>query len=465
MSGKFFVNIAFKEKKLLLAFAFLVLLTLLIGLVGITQIHGLNRRIEDLGTYHLKLAQSVLEMRVKNANYIMEIRSYSFWRASRYQAALPMADYVNKITQAEKKFWEQLEVYRQSARSSEQIAWGAQMDASLSQLVSMGKKNMSAADKEASSGIGAATPVYRQAGDNLMMVLEKRAFEVDRFLDNPMGRSNLEAIREQISLAKADKDHAIFFLSICLIGAFVVGTLLVFFAYSNRVQERAYRQELLNRMVNIEENERKKLSTAVHDEMGQNLSAIKIHLGLISQQMKNPGPSPGNDLQAKVEQCKKITASLIEKSHNIAFLLRPPDLDEVGLIDSLEALLLESKHMTGVTYDYEKPQDFPGLSAEYSLLFYRISQELLTNMAKHAQARHVALKLEKKSAGVELIYTDDGQGFNYEEVLGHPVRRRSEDKLRLGLLGLKERVELLDGTMRIDSAHCAGTRIMVRLPV
>ena len=170
------------------------------------------------------------------------------------------------------------------------------------------------------------------------------------------------------------------------------------------------------------------------------------------------------DAQDKINQCKKIITGLIEKSHNIAFLLRPPDLDEVGLVESLEALLLEYKHLTGVEYNYEKPGAFFELSAEYSLLFYRITQELLTNMAKHSKAKHVELKLAQKPDSAELAYTDDGQGFDYPAVIKHPFRRR-EDKLRLGLLGLQERVELLDGRMQINSSVGKGTSIMVALPI
>ncbi|MDO8489244.1 MAG: ATP-binding protein [Candidatus Omnitrophota bacterium] len=275
--------------------------------------------------------------------------------------------------------------------------------------------------------------------------------------------------------------------------ALIVGTLIAVAVYRRRIKERIMRQDMYNRMINVEEDERRRLSNAVHDEMGQDLSALKIYLGLISQGLSEAvsfrgavgdeaileneiasGTScPRNDgrqtgyavgLMAKAEECKKLTSGLIEKSHNIAFLLRPPDLDEVGLVESLEALLLEYKHLTGIDYNYQKPGAFFELSAEYSLLFYRITQELLTNMAKHSGAKHVELKLEQKTGSAELSYTDDGQGFDYSSVIKHPFRRR-EDKLRFGLLGLQERVELLDGQMQIKSSVGKGTSISVLLPI
>ena len=191
--------------------------------------------------------------------------------------------------------------------------------------------------------------------------------------------------------------------------ALIVGSLIALAVDRRRIKERLYRQDMFNQMINVEEDERKRLSNAVHDEMGQDLSALKIYLGVIQQGLVN---LPA-DMQDKINQCKEIIVGLIEKSHNIAFLLRPPDLDEVGLVESLEALLLEYKHLTGIDYSYQKPGVFFELSAEYSLLFYRITQEFLTNMAKHSGAKHVELKLEQKSNSVELFYADDGAGFDY----------------------------------------------------
>jgi len=261
-------------------------------------------------------------------------------------------------------------------------------------------------------------------------------------------------------MANTDKEQAIFFLRLSLIGALVSGTLIAFSVYRRRLKEHNYRQQLFNRMINIEESERKKLSTAVHDEMGQGLSALKIYLGLLAQELY--GFAEG--IKAKVEECKKITADLIDKSHNIAFLLRPPDLDEVGLLESLESLLLESQHLTGAEYIFEKPANALELPPEYSLLIYRIVQELLTNMAKHAKAKNVEVNIKRNGSSVELFYRDNGQGFDYSQAAQKSLRRR-EDKFRLGLLGLKERVEVLDGSMFINSSLGKGVSVSVTLPI
>ena len=445
--------IIFKEKKLFFAFAFLILLTLLIGLVGISQIQGLNRKIEDLGKHNLKLEGAVLEMRVNNTMYAMGIRNYVFWKSSRYLGALPMAVNLNSILGAGQNFKKQLKVYRDSAYLEQQKEWANQISASFDEVLSLGKKIVELTDRNQSEGVSDEV-------SNLFMAFENRVFKIDEFLDKSMGKTNLREVERQMFLANEGKEQASFFLKISLAGALLVGILIAFSVYRRRIEERSYRQQLFNRMLNLEENERKKLSTSVHDEMGQDLSALKIYLGLISQGLSQEA----EDLKEKIEECKKITSGLIEKTHNISFLLRPPDLDEIGLLESLESLLIETKQLTGVEYIFEKPDSGLDLPPEHSLLIYRIIQELLTNMAKHAKAKNVEIHIFKEANEVELSYHDNGQGFDYGSV-SHKFLRRKEDKFGLGLLGLKERVEVLDGSMIIESGIGRGTTIKVELPI
>lgn len=445
--------INFKEKKLIFAFAFLILLTLVIGLVAISQINGLNRKIEDLGKHNLKLEGAVLEMRVSNTIYAMGIRNYVFWKSSRYLAALPMAVNINNILGAGDNFKRQLKIYQDSAYTGQQKDWANQVSGSFDELLLVGKKIVELTDQNQSERISDEV-------NNLLMAFENRVYKIDEFLDNSMGKANLQEIERQMFLANADKEQAVFFLRLSLAAALLSGTLIAVSVYRRRIKEHNYRQQLFNRLINIEESERKKLSTAVHDEMGQDLSALKIYLGLVSQELAEGR----EDMQSKVEECKKITAGLIDKSHNIAFLLRPPDLDEVGLLESLESLLLETKQLTGIEYIFQKPDNHLELPPEYSLLIYRIVQELLTNTAKHAKAKNVKVRLNKSPNSLELFYHDNGQGFDYA-LIAKRFLRRKEDKFRLGLLGLKERVEVLDGAMKIDAGLGRGTTINVVLPI
>ncbi|MCX5695955.1 MAG: histidine kinase [Candidatus Omnitrophica bacterium] len=443
----------FKEKKLLFAFAFLILLTLAIGLVGMSQIQRLNRSIEGLGKHNIKLEGAVLEMRVNNTIYAMGIRNYVFWKASRYLGAAPMAINLNKILLAGDNFKKQLKLYRDSAYLTQQKEWADSIAVSFNELLALGARIVEITDNSAGEKIN-------DAANNLLMVFENRVYKIDEFLDSFMGKANLNEVEQQMFMANANKEQAIFFLRLTLLGALASGTMIAVSVYRRRLKEHNYRQQLFNRMINIEESERQKLSTAVHDEMGQGLSALKIYLGLLSQELYG---SP-EELKSKVEECKKITSGLIEKSHNISFLLRPPDLDEVGLLESLESLLLESQHLTGVEYIFQKPESSLELPPEFSLLIYRITQELLTNMAKYAKAKNVEVSIKRNSGSVELFYRDNGQGFDYNQA-AHKFLRRQEDKFRLGLLGLKERVEVLDGSMFINSSLGKGMSVSVTLPI
>lgn len=446
-------NIKLGEIKLLGAFGILILLTVGIGIIGILQIQGLSQRLENLGERNLKLEKAVLEMRINNTIYAMGIRNYFFWKVSRYLGAVPMAINLDSILEAGERFRQQLKIYQNSAYLPQQQEWAKQVVVSFGELSALGSQIVDSVNK-----IG--TVKTEGTINNLLMAFENRLYRIDDFLDNTMGKENLAEIERQIKRANSDKNAAILFLILVLTSAVIISTLIAFSVYGRRRQERIYREELFNQMINLEEKERKNLSLALHDQMGQDLSALKIFLGIIEQNLLNPA----QDVKDKLEQAKKTVSTLIDKSHNIAFLLRPPALDEIGLAESLEELLLEYKHLTGINYIYQKPEQELQIPFNYNLLIYRIAQELLTNMAKHSQAKNVSLSLNKKENSLEFFYEDDGVGFSYGQISALP-RRREEDKFKLGLLGLKERAELLDGSMHIDTVPGRGTRITVKLPV
>ena len=431
----------------------MIILIVAIGITGILQIQGLSQRIEGLGKRNLRLEKAVLEMRINNTIYSMGIRNYVFWKISRYLGAVPMAVNLKNIQEANSSFDLQLKIYQNFAYSPEQKEWAKQVSDSFAELSAIGRKIIDLVNLD--------QPQKQEALiNNLLMVFENRLYKIDAFLDNTMGKANLSEVEQQLQRTNADRKNAILFLGLILLTAAITGILIAQSVYKRLGKERLNREELFNQMINVEEAERKNLSTAVHDQMGQDLSALKIYLGLLEQGLQNPG----DDLKEKFGQIKKIVSGLIEKSHNIAFMLRPPDLDEVGLSESLEALIMDYKHMTNTNFIFEKPKEELKLPSEYSLVLYRIAQELLTNMLKHAKAQNVEIKLTHSKGELEFFYQDDGLGFDYDTLSKLP-RRRREDKLRLGLVSLKERVELLDGSMLINSAPGKGTRISVELPI
>ncbi len=144
--------------------------------------------------------------------------------------------------------------------------------------------------------------------------------------------------------------------------------------------------------------------------------------------------------------------------------MRPPALEEVGLVDTITDLIFQYKQISTIKFTYQKPKSSLGLSGEYALILYRAAQEGLTNIIKHSQAKKVKISLNKKPDVVSLAIVDDGIGFNYGQYM-KSFRRRSEDKLRLGLAGLRERVALLNGKMDIDTSPDKGTRLNIELPL
>ncbi|MFY9402083.1 MAG: ATP-binding protein [Candidatus Omnitrophota bacterium] len=443
----------FQEKLLLLSFFILIFSTFLIGSVGISKIYWFNAKVKDLAQHNLKLESAVLEMRIRNANFAMGVRNYVFWRASRYLQSVSIAGDLDKIFISVEDFKEHLKAYRQSSYLKEQRDWADEVALAFDGVVQQGKRLVELLEKEEPGRIS-------ELINSQLMSFENNVYRIDEFLDKAMGKSNLAEVERQMLITAQDKEQAISFLKVSLILSIFMGLVIASIVYRRIVREKAYRQKLFDRIVNLEENERKKLSFAVHNEMGQDLSALKIYLGLISQEL----PDIAEDIKKKLDECKKIAIGLIEKSHNISFLLRPPELDEVGLLESIESLLLEAKHLTGIEYSFQKPKLPLNCSAERSLLLYRASQELLTNMIKYAKAKNVVLRLNRIGDSAQLFYYDDGCGFDLVG-LKHKLLRRREDKFGLGLLSLKERVELLGGDIKINSSLGKGTTIMVNLPL
>jgi signal transduction histidine kinase len=289
------------------------------------------------------------------------------------------------------------------------------------------------------------------------MLFENRLYKIDEFIDGNIQKANLRSVEEQLCLAELAKARAIKFLIWSLILGLGFGGETAWLIYRNRKSEQERRKTLVRRMIRAEELERKNLSFQVHDQMGQDLSALMIYSDLIDKKIHT---SPA-EVKEDVLQSKKILNRLIDKSHNIAEMLRPPALEEIGLVDTIAGLIFQYKHITPVEFTSNLPAKPLKLPAEYSLILYRVVQEGLTNIAKHSQAKKVEISLKKKGNTVYLSVVDDGVGFDYRQF---PQRRRKEDKLRLGLLGLRERIELLGGIMTVNSSIGRGARLSVKLP-
>jgi len=433
-------------------FSALLFLIVAMGLIGILQIHSLSTTVDSLGTRFLPMQGATLEMRMNNSLYAMRIRNYVFWKGSRYLEAARAAADLGTIEDAEKEFDKQLAIYSSyiSPNSFEHQQWIKKIRLSVGELRLTGLKIINLVDESASS----------DSVNKMIMSFESQLYKIDDFVDANLQEFNLKNIKSELELASLRTDQGILFLRWSLFFGVLIGGYTAWFVYRNQKRERQRREQLARRMISLEEKERKNLSFQVHDQMGQDLSALNIYLDLANKKI------PKDFIEAKknVSESKNILEGLMKKAHNISELLRPPALDELGLVDTIEALIVQYKQMTKINFTYEKPKLPVKLVGEYSLLLYRVAQEALTNIIKHAQAKNVALKLALKNKIIQLSIQDDGSGFDYGNFSRLP-HRREDDRVKLGLLGLKEHVEFLDGSMNIKAAPGKGTRLTVELPV
>lgn len=212
------------------------------------------------------------------------------------------------------------------------------------------------------------------------------------------------------------------------------------------------RQELLRRLVLAQEEERRNLSRELHDQMGQQLTAIMMGLKTLNAaSYKRPASL------ILLKQVQDLTDELGRELHSLALALRPPALEDLGLSNALYNYVEEWAERSRVHVDFHSSGlERRSLPLAYETTIYRIVLEALTNVVKHAQADQVSLILERTDERVVTIIEDNGIGFDIEPAI-------KEGKL--GLLGMRERAALLGGTVAIESTPGSGTSVFVRIPL
>jgi signal transduction histidine kinase len=207
-------------------------------------------------------------------------------------------------------------------------------------------------------------------------------------------------------------------------------------------------RDALRRVVEGQELERRRLARELHDETGQALTSILLGL-------KSVETARGEeDVQAAVAEVRELVAGTLEDVRRLAVELRPKALDDFGLEPALERLAQGFAEQTGIAVDVEARLD-ARLPGEVETVLYRIVQEALTNVVKHAQAERVSIVVRRRGDRVAAVIEDDGRGFV-------PGEARAEG---LGLLGMRERLALVDGTIVIESRPGAGTTLVAEVPL
>lgn len=223
-------------------------------------------------------------------------------------------------------------------------------------------------------------------------------------------------------------------------------------------ESREQLRALSAQIIQAQEEERRRLARELHDEIGQALTAVTLDLGLVAQLM----PLMDERLQRAIDDAQMLSQNALEQVRRLSVELRPSILDDLGLVPALRWYIDRYIERTGVQSRFEVAGLNGRLPGEIETVCYRTVQEALTNIARHAAAGNVSVYLEGERDGEAVILTisDDGVGFDVNQAL-HRARAGSS----LGLLGLRERVELLGGTLSIRSRPGRGTTIEIRLPV
>ncbi|MGY4516643.1 sensor histidine kinase [Lysobacter sp. HA18] len=210
--------------------------------------------------------------------------------------------------------------------------------------------------------------------------------------------------------------------------------------------EREFRR-LGRSVLRVQEDERRRLARDLHDGVGQNLTALKHRLAQLRDGLDDV------PMRAALDAAVALCADTLEDTRELSRLLRPTILDDLGLEPALRWLGRSVGETAGiaVTVDVEP---LPPLDGERETLMFRIAQEALNNIAKHAQARSVLLRLVEREGRLQLQILDDGVGFDTNERAGGS-----------GLSGMRERLRLFQGTLEIHSAPGNGTRLRAVVPL
>ena len=214
-------------------------------------------------------------------------------------------------------------------------------------------------------------------------------------------------------------------------------------------------RELTRQLFSAQEQERQRVSRELHDEAGQALTALKISLEMIKSDF---GDRPGA-LQQRITEAVSLTEETMEQIRLLARGLRPPELDALGLNLALEGFCRDFSARTQLAVDYDGV-DLPTLREGVAISLYRILQEALTNVAKHADARRVRVGLLSEDDTVCLSVQDDGHGFDVHAVELSSGRQRGN-----GIVGMRERLKLIGGALELDPKVGEGTRLVARVPL
>jgi signal transduction histidine kinase len=237
------------------------------------------------------------------------------------------------------------------------------------------------------------------------------------------------------------------------------GATLIYLAFRQRVarlaKAHAAQETFSRRLLDSQERERQRIAAELHDSLGQSLLIIKNRAFLASS-----SPDDKEQTKEQLDEITSATTQAIEEVREIAYNLRPYQLDRFGLTRTLEAIFTNASDSSGIHFS-ASVQEIDGLfSNEAEIGIYRIVQESVSNIIKHSRATEARLAIERNGHELQIRIQDNGQGFTSAQVNAVDPRRGG-----LGLIGIAERARMLGGKHAIDSTPGRGTVITIKFPV
>ena len=210
------------------------------------------------------------------------------------------------------------------------------------------------------------------------------------------------------------------------------------------------------RVINAQEEERVRIARSLHDDTAQSIAMLSIHL----ERLENLIPAGAPDVTRYISDAQHVATKLLENLRKIIWDLRPSILDDLGLFSAIRWFARTNLEKGGVKVDFCAATEITRLSSHLETMLFRIAQEAISNILRHANASKVSIRLWTADEQVWLEIKDDGRGFDIEKTTGRAV-----DQKQLGLLGIQERASLVHGGVKIESSPEFGTCLQVHIPL
>jgi signal transduction histidine kinase len=269
--------------------------------------------------------------------------------------------------------------------------------------------------------------------DLLKLRLTERAIRFGTLLNQYRFETNKRRMAET-ALKKSEKHH------------------ILLLTQSRRMQEHL--RHLTRKILTAQEDERREISRELHDEIAQTLTGINVRLA----NLKREAVVNTKGLKGKIAGTQRLVQKSVKIVHRFARQLRPALLDDLGLVPALSSFINGLKERTSLPIKLTTFPELGNLDVRQRTVFYRVAQEALTNIVRHAEAKAVEVVFKRRRKSVLMEIRDNGKSFDVQYVL------LAKGKNHLGVLGMRERVEMMGGVFKIDSERGQGTVVSAEIP-